>query len=192
VRVIPTDKAASSPVVTAALQVEPQPANIAPASQPQQAATAPTPQPSAETSFARPSAIGAARVDTPAPPRATAVPTERPAATNIPRGTVNRAAAKEANAIAAAAKRDAKRTKPEDKSVRAVRIRDPQDQDKALEQRNAPEGFAVVRSHTLPDGRRVTVYREVRGDDGLRAREDGARPRRVPAPFSGSDDDDDD
>jgi hypothetical protein len=57
-----------------------------------------------------------------------------------------------------------------------------------LQEQNEAEGFSLVRSHRLPDGRHVTVYRRVLEDDDVgpaMAYSDTRRSRPLlPSPFS--------
>ena len=53
------------------------------------------------------------------------------------------------------------------------------DPDEVDEERHESQGFSVVRRGTLPDGRRVTVYRKVEGDDGVVSEGENYRVRRV-------------
>jgi hypothetical protein len=145
---------------------------------------------------------------TPTPPTASAAAPARPApkvATERPSGS-QRGAQPGPNAEGRAreparsretkqsgsGQREARRARPSEQQSRTARVRNEDERYDDAARRSEFSDPTVVRTHVLPDGRRVTIYRELNPHDEARtvARGETYRIRRVPLLPSYDDDDD--
>jgi hypothetical protein len=171
VRVIPTDR--SAPPTAAATIAPSEPTQTGGVAAAAPAATAP----------ADPTAVAAQ----PVPPIVPQAAAER-GPTEPNSGVRKPARSKDAKATGTG-KREARRAKSSEQQSRAVRSRTLDSDDAATEFADS----ALIRTHILPDGRRVSVYRELNArDDGRPVARRDYRVRRVPAPRPYEDDDDED
>lgn len=173
VRVIPTDR--SAPPTVAATIAPPEPKQTGGV-----AAAAP-----ASAAAADPTAVAAQ----PVPPSVPQAAAERgPAEPNS--GVREPARSRDAKAIGSG-KREARRAKTSEQQSRTVRSRtlDERSDDAATEFADS----TLIRTPILPDGRRVSVYRELNArDDGRAVARRDYRVRRVPLPRSYDEDEDED
>jgi hypothetical protein len=191
VRVISTDKTApaTTTAATPPQDAEPQPTAVPPPAQiaaGDVTAAAPVQAPAPMPAVAPAQAVSGAVAAEPSPPRPS------PVVRDVAKSAASRDASTAAGERAAAktAKRDTKRSKPAENTVRSARSSSPLQRADAMRERNEADGFSVVQSRVLPDGRRVTVYRKFDDDNPPTGR--AYRPRSIfPAVFGGNDDDDD-
>jgi hypothetical protein len=185
VRVIPTDRSASPTLAT----------TVAPS-------VPPEPKPTGNVTGAGPASVApAAAAPAVAAPAAIVEPSGRPA---VARGAGERVPGEPGSRLhkptrskepktSSIRKKEAARAKTLDQQSRTGRSRTLDERDDAARDPELADS-ALIRTHILPGGRRVSVYRELNMRDDARAvgRGEIYRARRLPVPPSYHEDEDDD
>jgi hypothetical protein len=184
VRVVGTDSTVPAEVESGP-RIAAQPPAVAPAPAPAPATPAANTQPPAPTTS------GVAVAEQPAPPSsvaatsttapAAAAPPAQEATTNAVNQVVPSTTRKAAELSPEMAKpRDSKTAKAERKALKAERRkRDSGDQDERLARRDQTDSKVITRTIDYGDGRRVTITRQIEGNDGRGARESIERASRA-------------